>query len=106
MGIGYAIAHRLAELGAHVALHDLSWDAPAKYNGAANLGEVAEATLGGRTATTLGNIGAWMAAIRCSRDEEARTTLVARNGRDRNQAIAVVYGLARTRCRSVRASSA
>jgi hypothetical protein len=41
----------VAELGAHVALHDLSWDAPAKYNEAANLGEVAKAiaSVGGRT---------------------------------------------------------
>lgn len=30
-GLGYAIARRLAELGARVALHDISHDAPAQY---------------------------------------------------------------------------
>src|SRR5882757_8015231 len=72
-GLGYAIAHRLAELGAHVALHDLSWDAPAKYNEAANLGEVAKtiASLGGRTATTLGNIGDQAAVTKMKSDIEA-----------------------------------
>jgi NAD(P)-dependent dehydrogenase (short-subunit alcohol dehydrogenase family) len=72
-GLGYAIAHRLAELGAHVALHDLSWDAPAKYNEAANLGEVAKtiAALGGRTATTLGNIGDQAAVNKMKSDIEA-----------------------------------
>ena len=72
-GLGYAIAYRLAELGAHVALHDLSWDAPAKYNEAANLGEVAKtiASLGGRTATTLGNIGDQAAVKKMKSDIEA-----------------------------------
>ena len=58
-GLGYAIARRLAELGAHVALHDLAWDAPAKYGEARDLGVVADqiGSLGVRTATTLGNIG-------------------------------------------------
>jgi NAD(P)-dependent dehydrogenase (short-subunit alcohol dehydrogenase family) len=72
-GLGYAIAHRLAELGAHVALHDLSWDAPAKYNEAANLGDVAKtiAALGVRTATTLGNIGDQAAVRKMKSDIEA-----------------------------------
>ena len=29
-GLGKAIADRLAELGANVAIHDLSWTSPAK----------------------------------------------------------------------------
>jgi 2-hydroxycyclohexanecarboxyl-CoA dehydrogenase len=72
-GLGYAIAHRLAELGADVALHDLSFDAPAKYNEAQNLGEVAKAiaSLGGRTTTTLGNIGDQAAVAKMKSDIEA-----------------------------------
>ena len=71
-GLGHAIARRLAEQGAHVALHDLSWDATGKYGEAANLGEVAReiATLGVRTATTLGNIGDPAAVARMKQDVE------------------------------------
>lgn len=39
-GLGFAMASRLAELGAKIALHDRTWDAPAKYGEAADLGEV------------------------------------------------------------------
>jgi NAD(P)-dependent dehydrogenase (short-subunit alcohol dehydrogenase family) len=58
-GIGHAIAMRLAELGADVAIHDISWDAAAKYGEFANLGEAAKKIeqFGGRTCTVLGNIG-------------------------------------------------
>ena len=72
-GLGQAIAHRLAELGAHVGLHDLAWDATAKYGEAANLGEVAKAigALGVRTATTLGNIGDQAAVAKMKTDIES-----------------------------------
>jgi 3-oxoacyl-[acyl-carrier protein] reductase len=58
-GIGSIIAKRLAELGADVAIHDLDWDAPAKYGEAANLGAAAKALekYGTRTAAVTGNIG-------------------------------------------------
>ena len=58
-GLGFAIAHRLAELGAHVALHDLSREAPAKYGEAEDLEAVRRqiAHLGVRATTVTGNIG-------------------------------------------------
>ena len=58
-GLGRAIAHRLAELGADLAIHDLTWDAPAKYGEAADLGAVREefAKYGIRSTAVTGNIG-------------------------------------------------
>ena len=58
-GLGNTMALRLAELGADVAVHDLSWEATAKYGEAANLGVVAAqfGKLGVRTAAVTGNIG-------------------------------------------------
>lgn len=58
-GLGRAIAERLAELGADVAIHDLDWTAPSKYGEAADLGVVAKqiARHGVRTAAVTGNIG-------------------------------------------------
>ena len=41
-GLGRAMAERLAELGADVAIHDLTWTAPAKYGEAADLDAVAK----------------------------------------------------------------
>ena len=72
-GLGQAIARRLAELGADVALHDLTWDAAAKYGEAESLGEVAETIgrLGVRTATTIGNIGDQAAVAGMKADVEA-----------------------------------
>ncbi len=40
-GLGRVMADRLAELGADVAIHDLTWTAPAKYGEAADLDAVA-----------------------------------------------------------------
>jgi 3-oxoacyl-[acyl-carrier protein] reductase len=58
-GLGWAIADRFAELGADVAIHDLSWTSPAKYGEAADLGEAAAAIArgGARCAAVEGNIG-------------------------------------------------
>jgi 3-oxoacyl-[acyl-carrier protein] reductase len=58
-GLGNVMAQRLAQMGADVAIHDLSWDATAKYGEAENLGEVARQmeALGVRTAAVTGNIG-------------------------------------------------
>ncbi|HWA20594.1 MAG TPA: SDR family oxidoreductase [Devosia sp.] len=41
-GLGNAMARRLARDGARIAIHDRTWDAPAKYGEAADLGEVVE----------------------------------------------------------------
>ena len=41
-GLGRVMADRLAELGADVAIHDLTWTAPAKYGEAADLDAVAK----------------------------------------------------------------
>lgn len=58
-GLGRAIAGRLAELGADVAIHDLDWTSPAKYSEAADLGAAAAqiAENGVRTLAVTGNIG-------------------------------------------------
>lgn len=58
-GLGNVIAHRLAARGANVAIHDLSWDAPAKYGEAADLGEVVRQveSVGVRSHSVTGNIG-------------------------------------------------
>ncbi|MBV9286731.1 MAG: SDR family NAD(P)-dependent oxidoreductase, partial [Hyphomicrobiales bacterium] len=58
-GLGRAFADRLAELGADVAIHDLSRTAPAQYGEASDLGAVAKeiARHGGRVAAVTGNIG-------------------------------------------------
>jgi NAD(P)-dependent dehydrogenase (short-subunit alcohol dehydrogenase family) len=58
-GLGHAIAVKLARLGADVAIHDLDWDAPAKYGESSNLGAVQKEieALGVRTVAVTGNIG-------------------------------------------------
>ncbi len=58
-GLGRIMAERLAELGADVAIHDISWTAPAKYGESPDLGAVAKEIErhGGRVATVSGNIG-------------------------------------------------
>jgi NAD(P)-dependent dehydrogenase (short-subunit alcohol dehydrogenase family) len=67
-GLGHAMARRLAEMGADVAIHDLDWTAPAKYGESADLGIAAEAIgkFGVRTTAVTGNIGdpAAVAAMR------------------------------------------
>jgi NAD(P)-dependent dehydrogenase (short-subunit alcohol dehydrogenase family) len=58
-GLGRAMAERLAEMGADVAVHDLDWTATAKYGEAADLGVVKKeiAAHGVRSAAVTGNIG-------------------------------------------------
>ena len=58
-GLGNVMARRLAEMGADVALHDLSFEAPAKYGEHKNLDEVVAAfrALGVRAVGVTGNIG-------------------------------------------------
>lgn len=57
-GLGYAIAHRLAEFGADVAIHDRSHEAPAEFGEWENLDASAAsiAELGVRTIGVVGNI--------------------------------------------------
>src|ERR1700722_6131123 len=58
-GLGRVMAERLAELGADVAIHDITWTAPAKYGEAPELDAVAKqiARHGGRVVAVSGNIG-------------------------------------------------
>jgi 3-oxoacyl-[acyl-carrier protein] reductase len=58
-GLGHVMARRLAERGADVAIHDLSWEATAKYGEHANLGEAQKSihALGVRAVAVHGNIG-------------------------------------------------
>lgn len=58
-GLGRAMARRLAELGASVAIHDISPTACAEFGEASHIDEVAadlEASSGSRTAAVCGNI--------------------------------------------------
>ncbi len=58
-GLGNVMARKLAEMGANIVMHDLTWDASTKYNEGANLGEAAKKieALGVKTTTVTGNIG-------------------------------------------------
>ena len=58
-GLGRTMAERLAELGADVAIHDITWTAPSKYGEAPDLAAVAREIerFGGRVAAVSGNIG-------------------------------------------------
>lgn len=58
-GLGHAIALRLADLGANVAVHDLSWEETAKYGESASLHDVAREVEARdvRTTAVVGNIG-------------------------------------------------
>jgi len=58
-GLGRAMAERLAELGADVAIHDIDWTSPPKYGEAADLNAVAAeiARHGVRVCAVAGNIG-------------------------------------------------
>ncbi|MDP1732411.1 MAG: SDR family oxidoreductase [Devosia sp.] len=73
-GLGNTMARKLAELGADVAIHDLSWEATAKYGEAANLGEVAKEmeSFGVRTVAVIGNIGDPAAVASMKQEIEAR----------------------------------
>lgn len=58
-GLGNVMARKLAARGADVVVHDLSWDATAKYGEAENLGEVVKQIegMGVRSFAVTGNIG-------------------------------------------------
>lgn len=69
-GLGNVMARRLAEAGADVVVHDLSWEAPGRYGEAADLGEVVASIgkLGVRCLGVTGNIGD-RAAVQRMREE-------------------------------------
>lgn len=69
-GLGRAIASRLAELGADVAIHDMDSAQPAKYGEAADMDEVVAdiARHGTRVTSVLGNIGDLEAVEAMARD--------------------------------------
>ena len=74
-GLGRAMAERLAELGADVAIHDLFRKEPAKYGEAPDLDFVAKeiARHGGRrSAAVTGNIGDKAAVAKMREDIEAQ----------------------------------
>src|ERR1700691_5454699 len=73
-GLARAMAERLAELGADVAIHDRSLTAPAKFGEAPDLGAVAKAIArhGGKTAAVIGNIGDKAAVARMKEEIEAK----------------------------------
>ena len=73
-GLGRVMADRLAELGADVAIHDLTWTAPAKYGEAADLDAVAKviARHGGRVMGVSGNIGDKAAVAKMREEIEAK----------------------------------
>lgn len=73
-GLGNVMARRLAGLGAHVAVHDLSWDATGKYGEASDLGEVVRTieSMGVRSTGVTGNIGDRDAVARMRDQIESR----------------------------------
>ena len=72
-GLGRAMAERLAENGADVAIHDLDWTQPAKYGEFQDLGEVASklGAHGTRVTAVTGNIGDRDAVARMKADIDA-----------------------------------
>jgi len=77
-GLGRAMADRLAELGADVAIHDLTWNAPAKYGEAPDLDAVGKAIAkhGGRVIAVAGNIGDKAAVANMKEEIDAKLGLV------------------------------
>lgn len=73
-GLGNAMAMRLAELGAHVAIHDLNATATSKYGEAPSLSDVVKRieSHGVKSVGVTGNIGHRDAVARMRRDIEAK----------------------------------
>jgi len=73
-GLGSFMARRIAEMGADVVVHDLSWEAPAKYGEATDLGAMVRniEAYGVRSMAVTGNIGDPAAAPRFRQEIEAR----------------------------------
>ena len=73
-GSGRGLGRAMAELRADVAIHDLTWTAPAKFGEAPDLAAVATAIAshGGRTAAVTGNIGDKAAVTKMKEQIEAK----------------------------------
>lgn len=73
-GLGRRVAEKLALLGADLAIHDLDWDAPAKYGEAADLGVVVSQleALGVRVVAVTGNISDEAAVAKMKSDIESK----------------------------------
>jgi NAD(P)-dependent dehydrogenase (short-subunit alcohol dehydrogenase family) len=73
-GLGNTMALRLAELGAHVAVHDLSLTDTAKYGESANLNDVVKAieACGVKSFGVTGNIGDQQAVARMKQEIESK----------------------------------
>ena len=73
-GLGRAMAMRLAELGADVAIHDIDWQSPAKYGESPDLGAVVQeiGKFGTRVMAVTGNIGDKAAVAKMKAEIEAK----------------------------------
>ena len=73
-GLGRAMATRLAELGADVAIHDIDWQSPAKYGESPDLGAVVKeiGKFGTRVVAVTGNIGDKAAVAKMKAEIEAK----------------------------------
>jgi 2-hydroxycyclohexanecarboxyl-CoA dehydrogenase len=73
-GLGRAMATRLAELGADVAIHDIDWQSPAKYGESPDLGVVVKeiGKFGTRVVAVTGNIGDKAAVAKMKTEIEAK----------------------------------
>jgi NAD(P)-dependent dehydrogenase (short-subunit alcohol dehydrogenase family) len=73
-GLGNFMARKLAGRGADVIVHDLSWDASAKYGEASNLGDVVKQIegMGVRSMGVTGNIGDRDAVANMRKEIEAK----------------------------------
>jgi NAD(P)-dependent dehydrogenase (short-subunit alcohol dehydrogenase family) len=73
-GLGSFMARRIAEMGADVVVHDLSWEAPAKYGEASDLGVMVRnvEAYGGRAMAVTGDIGDPASAPRFREEIEAK----------------------------------
>ena len=73
-GLGRAMATRLAELGADVAIHDIDWQSPAKYGESPDLGVVVQeiGKFGTRVMAVTGNIGDKTAVLKMKAEIETK----------------------------------
>ena len=69
-GLGQVMARKIAAMGADVVVHDLSWDAPAKFGENADLGAVVAQieSIGVRSLAVTGNIGDLTAVAKMKSD--------------------------------------
>ena len=73
-GLGNVMARRLAEKGAHVAVHDLTWESPARFGENPDLGAVVKQieSMGVRSVGVSGNIGDRDAVAKMKSEIEAK----------------------------------